>query len=329
MAYITTESNANVLIPKELANEIFDGIVEASTVLNHFDRLPNMTSRTRELPVLDALGSASFVGTKVTDDILPYGEDEAESFTARTGIAGLKDTSFYKWRGVKLIAETLAVILPVPNEVLADSQFDIWQAMRPRIVEAFGKVIDQAIIWGKNRPASWASGIVPTAIARGLTETEGTNLDKSVSNLMGKIEELGYDPTGFIVSNKIKKDIRILKDSGGKLLFIAGSPGMADTLWGVPVIYSKNGAFEDDKVKMVVGDMKQAKFSIREDINFMIADTGVLTNEYGEVEINLFQENVKAMRVEMRMGWAVPNPVHQLMPTPSRGYPFAVMFPKP
>ena len=112
MSAITSEKDAKVLIPVEKAGEIFDGIVEGSTVLNVFDRLPNMGSKTKELTVLDALGHAEFTGEKVTDD-LTYGEDSEATHTPLEEPAGLKETTYMKWKNVKIIAETLAIILPV------------------------------------------------------------------------------------------------------------------------------------------------------------------------------------------------------------------------
>ena len=325
MGAITSEKDAKVLIPVEKAGEIFDGIVEGSTVLNVFDRLPNMGSKTKELTVLDALGHAEFTGEKVTDD-LTYGEDSEATHTPLEGPAGLKETTYMKWKNVKIIAETLAIILPVPREVLNDSQFDIWEAMKPRVIEAMGKRIDEAILWGKRRPVSWASGIVPTAIARGNVVAQGSGVDfaEDVSNLMGLIEQYGFDPTLFLAGTTAKKFLRTAKDANGNLLFAPGVNGTPDTLWGVNVDYGKNGSFNQDFARLLVGDMKQAKYAIREDLEFQIADTGVITNEYGEIEINLFQENVRALRVEMRLGWALPNPIHQLNPD-REGYPFAVM----
>lgn len=325
MAYLTTEKDTDIIIPKELADEVYAGIIEGSTVLNHFDRLPDMGSATKELPVLDALGEAYFVGDTVTDD-LTYGEDAEATHTPREGTAGLKRTHYMKWKGVKIVAETLAIILPVPREVLEDSKFNIWEAMQPRVIEAMGKRIDEAIIWGKNRPESWASGIVPTAINRGnlVVAGSGTDFAEETSDLMGLIEQYGFEATAFMAGPGIKKTIRNAKNVNGDLLFAPGTGGAPDTFWGTDVIYTKNGSFDTSVADLIVGDIGQGKFAIRQGFDVTITDVGVINNEYGEIEINLFQENAKAMRVEMRLGWALPNPIHQLN-ADRTGYPFAVL----
>lgn len=326
MSRLITEKDANALIPVEVANGIIDGIAEKSAVLSLFDRMPNMTSRTREIPILDSLVKAGFVNSEVDDDLTPYGADAEGTFTPEEGVPNLKPVGDTKWTKKTIVAEPIAVVIPVSEEVLADSAYDIWTALRPRIIEEFGKRIDEAIIWGKGRPATWDTGIVPTAIARGNVVASGTGNDFGVdiSELMGKIEAQGFDPTGFIAGVATKAKLRNVRASDGYPLFGQGSMTTPDTLYGHPVEYIKNASFDGTIADLIVGDMKQAKYAIRQDLTFKIFDTGVITDDYGETVINLMQSDMVALRVVMRLGWTVPNPIHQLNEDRT-GYPFAVM----
>ncbi len=56
---MTTERDAQPLIPEPVAKEIITGATEGSAALSLFRRLPDMTSRTFRMPVLDSLGAAS------------------------------------------------------------------------------------------------------------------------------------------------------------------------------------------------------------------------------------------------------------------------------
>ncbi len=58
-ASMTTERDAQPLIPEPVAKEIITGATEGSAALSLFRRLPDMTSRTFRMPVLDSLGAAS------------------------------------------------------------------------------------------------------------------------------------------------------------------------------------------------------------------------------------------------------------------------------
>ncbi|MBQ7437409.1 MAG: phage major capsid protein, partial [Oscillospiraceae bacterium] len=114
------------LIPEPVSREIFQGVVEQSAVLKAGRKLPNMTSKTQSINVLDMLPMAYWV----------------------EGDTGYKETASMAWGKKRLYAEELAVIIPIPEAVLDDSNYDIWGEVKPRIVEAMGRRIDEAILFG-------------------------------------------------------------------------------------------------------------------------------------------------------------------------------------
>ena len=331
--FATTEADALPLIPQEVASEIVNGITEASAVLSLFRRLPNMSSRTLRMPVLNSMGAASFIAGTVNDNLTTAGasagaDAEAPDSVAEEGIPGLKGTHQMEWTNVYIHAEPLAIILPIGEDVLEDSQYPIWDEIRPRIVEAFGVAIDNAVIWGQGRPASWPSGIVPTAISRGFTHAEGTGtaLVDSTSEAMGLLEKVGYNPNGWIIDPVAKKDLRSLKDTNDRPLFVPSlTQGEPNTLWGLPIEYVRNGTMRSATTRFIVGDMNQAVYSIRTDMRFDIFREGVITDNTGAVVANLMQNDMVALRVVMRLGWAVPNPIHAMGPDRDEKYPFAVL----
>lgn len=341
--YMTTEYDAWPLIPEEVSNDIMEGIVEGSAALNFFNRLPNMGSRTQRMPILASLGDADFVGNKTSDSLVtgadqqvdderfaalsgsPYGSADV-GVMPEEGIPGLKQTHQMQWENVFIVAEPIAIILPVPEDVLDDASYDLWGAMRPRIIEAFHAKIDKAIIWGQNRPVTWPTGIVPTAIARGQVVKEGTGVDlaEDISNLMGVLEEQAFDPSGFMAAPGIKASLRNLRDTSNAPIFTPGFGKVPDSIHGVNVNYIKNNTMYTNTSRLITGKMDEAKYAIRKDLSWKLFDQGVITDENGKVVMNLMQQDMKAMRVVMRMGWAVPNPIHALRPGRA-GYPFAVL----
>ena len=129
-AQLIDRTGAEALIPEENAREIIQGAVAQSAALSMGRRLANMTSKQTKLPVLDALPIAYFVD----------GDTEQ------------KKTTKQQWDKKILYAEEVAVIVPIPEAVLDDADYDIWGEVRPRIQEAFGKVIDQAIFFASCLP---------------------------------------------------------------------------------------------------------------------------------------------------------------------------------
>ena len=124
------------LIPEPVSREIFQGVVESSSVLKVGRRLPNMTSQTQSINVLDMLPIAYWVN----------------------GDMGFKQTAAQAWEKKTLHAGELAVIVPIPEAVLADSNYDIWGEVKPRIVEAMGRRIDEAILFGVGKAHDLAQG---------------------------------------------------------------------------------------------------------------------------------------------------------------------------
>ena len=119
-ANIIDRTGAESLIPTQEANEIIQGTIAQSAVLSRGRKLANMTSKQYKMPVLDMLPIAYFVN----------------------GDTGAKKTTKQAWDKKFITAEEIAVIVPIPEAVLDDSEYDIWAEVKPRVTEAFGKVID-------------------------------------------------------------------------------------------------------------------------------------------------------------------------------------------
>ena len=86
-----------------------------------------------------------------------------------------------------------------------------------------------------------------------------------------------------------------------------------------------NGAFDPAKALLLVGDFSQAVYGIRRDITWKIATEATIHNSSGAVIYNLFQNDMVALRMTMRMGWVLPNPKNMINSTTQ--FPFAVLVP--
>src|SRR5690625_6628045 len=149
---ITDRSDAAALIPVTQANEIVQGVVEKSVVMQLGTRLQNMSSKAHRMPVHNQLPQAHFVD----------------------GDTGLKQTSKQAWENKFIHAEEIAVIMPIPEAVLDDSEYDMWGQIRPRVEEAFAKTFDAAVLVGESAPATWPDDIFTGANGAGhvLTRSE-------------------------------------------------------------------------------------------------------------------------------------------------------------
>lgn len=306
---IIDRTGAESLIPVQESNEIIQGIITQSAVLQRGRKLPNMTSKQYKMPVLDMLPIAYFVN----------------------GDSGQKKTTKMAWDKKFIIAEEIAVIVPIPEAVLDDSEYDIWAETKPRIIEAFGKKIDGAILFGDDKPASWRDDVVTTANTAKSVVTLGTG-DNLYDKIMGEegsialIENSGYFVNGHMADISMRAKLRGLKNANGDPLFKSDmQSGTTYSLDGSPMNFPNNGSFDKSKALMISGDFSQLVYSIRQDITFKLFTEGVVQNTDGSIAYNLMQNDMVALRAVMRLGWEIPNPINSIQKDKTKRCPFAVL----
>lgn len=308
-ANIIDRTGAESLIPETRAREIIQGTIAQSAVLSQGRKLPNLSSKTHKMPVLDMLPIAYFVN----------------------GDNGNKRTTKMAWDKKIITAEEIAVIVPIPEAVLDDSEYDIWAEVRPRVEEAFGKVIDGAVLFGEDAPDSWRDDIVTTATNATSVVTLGSS-DSLYDKIMGengviaKVEESGFFVTGHMADISMRAKLRGLKDSTGDPIFKANmQDGTRYSLDGSVMTFPNNGAFDKTKALMISGDFSQLVYAIRQDITFKLFTEGVVQNTDGTIAYNLMQQDMVALRAVMRLGWEIPNPINSVQTNKTKRCPFAIL----
>ena len=323
MAYsdVITRTNAAALIPEEATKGIIKEIPQASACLSLMKRLPNMSRKQLRMPVLSALASAYWLTGEATGTI--------EAAT------GLKQTTNMAWESKYVYAEELAVIVPIAQQVLDDSDYDIWAEVKPSIVEAFGIKIDEAILYGTNKPTEFPDDIVTLAAAAGNTVSLGTGADLyddiwSENGVLQTIRADGYRPNGIIAGLTMEGRLDGLRSSDGQPLNLVADPAGKEGIYrikGQKVVIPTNGAFDETSSLLISGDWSKAVYAMRQDLTFDIAKEATIHNATGEVQYNLFQQDMVALRVTMRMGWQIPNPINRVQGTATNRCAFGVLTP--
>lgn len=291
---IVSRERAEALIREQVMNSVFQEAPKSSILMQLGRRLPNMTSKQTRAPVLSMLPMAYWVG----------------------GDTGVKQTSRQEWENVFLTAAELAVIVPIPEAVLADASFDIIGEVTPRVNEAIGMKFDAAAIFGIDRPAEWQNDIITLARQAGNNVTGGITYDTLLGEdgLFGKVEESGYVVDGVISAMRGRAALRGIKDDAGRPIF---TPSMQDraryALDGAPVYFPENGSFDATVAQMVAGNWRQLVWAMRQDIETKILTEAVIQDPATkEIVYNLAQQDMIALRVTFRAGFAVPNPATRL-----------------
>lgn len=302
------------LIPEPVTREIMQGAVAESAVLRMARRLPNMSSKTQTINVLDALPTAYWVNAEPNDS------GAGNSFKQTTAMA---------WNNKKICAEEVAVIVPIPEAVLEDSNYNVWGEVRPRLNEAFGKVIDAAVLFGVNKPATWRDSLVSSAKTAGNTVTATANVFQDImgeGGVIAKVEEDGFIPNGAMAAIQMRSKLRGLVDTTGQPIFKTDMQGSTRyALDGMDMYIPNNGAYDPDAALMIVGDWNQLVYSIRQDMTFKIFTEGVVQDPTTKaIQYNLMQNDMVALRAVMRLGWEVANPMTAYNEGITNPFPFAV-----
>ena len=296
-----TNDDVKALEEVQVVNEIFEGTIRDSKALQLFKRLPNMSSKQTKLRILDSLPIAYFV-------------DETEN-------NGRKNITKQAWENKYITAAEIAVIVPIKENDLADSDVDLWAQIRPRISEAFARKIDSAMLTGVGKPNDWRKGLIPSIIEVGKEVNETGELYKDIDAVMAKVEESGYDVSGLVGGVGLKSKFRLMTDTTGQPLNTTEIGSLTRT-------FVNNGTWDKTKSTLIAGDFSQAVYSIRQDLTFKLLTEGIIQDpDTGDILYNLAQEDMVALRCVMRIGWEIPNPVNAEDETESR-FPFASLKPE-
>lgn len=316
---IIDRSDANALIPQEVSNEILKNVAERSPLLRMARRLPNMSRSQRRLPVMSALATAYFV----------------------SGDNSKKQTSEVNWANKYIDAEELAVIVPIPEAVLDDADFDIWGEVRPELENAFDVAIAQAVLYGTNIPSTWTTNLGSAGLKAGaVTASQSISaaayadyyeaiLGKSAgaSGLFMLVEADGFMVTGALAHMSMKGILRNVRSVNDKIPLFKPSMQSPTTyeLDGTPLEFPLDGSIDSAQSLMIAGQWSQLVYSMRQDITWKILDQAVIQDGAGNIVYNLAQQDMVALRAVMRLGFALPNPINRMNTNSATRFPFAVL----
>lgn len=302
---LISRTDADALIPPQYSDQIIKGAVEQSAALTMFRRVTMARGQYR-MPVLSALPVAYFVN----------------------GDTGLKQTTEVNWTNKYLTAEEIACIVPIPQAVLNDADYDMWGEITPLVSEAVGRTFDAAAFFGANKPSSWPTDITAAAaaagnvIARGTSDAAAGGISGDISKTFAKVEEDGFDVNAVITNRGYRGRLRDARTTFGQQL-LDSTTGIYDT----PVSYAMNGQWPTglSAAELFAMDGNEFVVGIRQDISFTILKEAVIQDNTGAIVYNLAQQDMVAMRVVFRGAWQVSNRVTTSQAVEASRYPAAVL----
>src|SRR5690606_15796024 len=149
-----------------------------------------------------------------------------------------KQTSAADWENVDLVAEEVAVIVPVPEAYIADSGVPIWNEVRPLLGQAIGTLVDQACIFGTNAPSTFGDSIFDVADGASNSAIAGTGDDLAVdvASLGQTLAEQGFSLSGFMSQPGFQWQLNALRTTEGSPIYQPNLQGaQGGGLFGMPL----------------------------------------------------------------------------------------------
>lgn len=286
MADITRAEVAS-LIAEEYGPQVIKAATQGSTALAAFPTV-NMGTKTRNMPVLATLPEADWV----TD----------------TDNTGVKPTSQATWANKTLVAEEVAVIVPIHENTLDDATEDILAQLADLGGQAIGKKLDEAVFFGNDKPVTWTSpDLLSAATSAGnLFQVQdgaasADDIYGSILQAAGALADDGFDPETLVSKRGLMYQFANLRATDGTPILTGTSVSGFDTYW------NRNGAWAPASATAFVVDSSTVRIGVRQDITVKFLDQATLGS--GENQINLAERDMVALRFKARFAYVLGNPV--------------------
>lgn len=268
------------LIQEEYSNDLLTAAAASSTVLAAFPTV-NMGTKLTHLPVLATLPEAGWV-------------------TEAADATGVKPTSTVTWADKTLVAEEVAVIIPVHEDVVADATVDILGEIANAAGTAIARKLDEAVLFGIDKPATWTSlDLLAAAVAAGQTENvvdgaaNALDLWGAINTVAGEVAQAGFNPSTLITGLVLRFQLANLRDADGRPVF------SENALSGYDTYFNNNGAWQADEALAFVVDPSRVRIGVRQDVTVKFLDQATVGG------VNLAERDMVALRFKARYAYVL------------------------
>ena len=266
--------NRNTInLPSEVSSEILQKTQESSAVMN-LARQISLPGLGVTIPVITGDPEAEWVG-------------ETDKKPVKRGSMATKVMTPY----------TLAVLVPFSNQFRRDIPA-LYDALVQRLPLALAKQFDATVFGGVTAPGSNFDTLTNVTAQSIKTDAYGALVaaDADIADHDGILN-------GFVLAPKGKAALLTAVDGNKRPLFINNvTEGAVPMILGAPTHQSKGAYVAGDPATVgFAGDWTQAVYGTVEGVQIAISDQATLTD--GESSINLFQQNMFAVRAEIEVGF--------------------------
>jgi HK97 family phage major capsid protein len=276
-------NRTNITLPADVSQEIMQKTQGASAVMRLAQQIA-LPGRGVQIPVITSDPAAAWVG-----------ETEAKP-VSNPGLSS-KLMQAYK----------LAVIMPFSNEFRRDAR-SLYDALVARLPGALALKFDNTVLGGTAAPGdNWDNFAACTS--QSLVASVGHTAYNALVAAFADIADHMGSLNGFALSPTAEGLLLAATDGQGRPLFVnSAADGAIPRILSAPVVSSRgmykagtSGTSGTPALVGVAGDWTQAMYGTVEGVQIGISDQATL--KQGTTEINLWQQNMFAVRAEIEIGF--------------------------
>ncbi|MFD0782494.1 phage major capsid protein [Micromonospora azadirachtae] len=302
---ISRSENGAVELPENVARDVIKAAESKSVISQLATKVPMESLVTRQAQ-LSGLPSAYFVN----------------------GDTGLKTATKVNFKGVELHAEPIAALVVIPDDFQADSFVNLSAQALELVSEAIARAIDNAALWGVNKPSTWGPSLYSHAVGAGnyIDYDDTKDFAFNAAEVSRKVAQDGFKPTAYATEPNLRWEMLGERDANGAPIFtnLAGENYEGLALHGIPAIEGDPGAWKTD-VRLISGEWKHALLGVRQDVTMTMHKDGVIIDEDGKALFSAMQQDAQIMRVVTRVAWNISNPTTTANSVEGARSPFALL----
>jgi HK97 family phage major capsid protein len=205
----------------------------------------------------------------------------------------------------------IAGLVPMSNELLKDANVDTVNILTTLFAEAFAKYEDE---WGFLGKAA-GEGIfqntsVPVVTMASTKDTYLEATEDDLLDLLGQLDESALSGAKWWMSWSVFNGFRKIEDTTGRKIIQAPTDGQPPSIWNIPIQFVRGMPKTTDGSQpgtkfLAVGDLNYMLFADKKEYELKISQEASITDVDGTTNINLFEQDMSAVRVIERIDIAL------------------------
>ena len=210
-----------------------------------------------------------------------------------------------------LVAKTMVGLTPITNELLDDSAVDVLDTLVELFAEAIAGEEDNQAFNGTGLPFTGilnASGVTTVTMSSG-NETFAELSSDDFVDLIANLNSTVRTGARFIMHDTVFAYVQKLKDDEGRPLYQMPTQAAPGNIFGYPVETSTKmpSSTAVSTPFIILGNLSRyLLLGDRQEMRMAVSDQATVTDTDGSTALNLFEQNMSAVRLTERIAINVP-----------------------